>query len=239
MVRRSGQYRSRAAQRRRVRHRRELAARKEFALIAAAPCRPVSPCPQPLWLEPTGGVTGRPFYVMRRVNGHWPRSRRLLRSLEPAKPATRWQSGSAPSLPSCAHPSRPRHRNRSPFCRSLGSDLIAVRAAHYRKSLDALPEPQPVLEWAINRMGRSRAEDRHASRSAHRDFRTGNYMAENGPLTAILDFEFSGWSDPYEDLGWFCARCWRFGAVDREAGGIGTPRGFLRRLCARERPAGR
>ncbi len=54
----------------------------------------------------------------------------------------------------------------------------------------------------------------------HRDYRTGNYMVENGALTAIIDWEFAGWSDPMEDLGWFCAASWRFGRNDREAGGI-------------------
>ena len=50
---------------------------------------------------------------------------------------------------------------------------------------------------------------------------------ENG-VTAILDWEFSGWGDAAEDLGWFCARCWRFGAHEREAGGIGTREAFYR-----------
>ena len=36
-------------------------------------------------------------------------------------------------------------------------------------------------------------------------------------LTGILDWEFAGWGDPLQDIGWFCARCWRFGADDREA----------------------
>ena len=54
----------------------------------------------------------------------------------------------------------------------------------------------------------------------HRDFRTGNYMVEDGRLTGILDWEFAGWGEPEEDIAWFCAKCWRFGAVDLEAGGI-------------------
>ena len=37
----------------------------------------------------------------------------------------------------------------------------------------------------------------------------------------ILDWEFAAWSDPDEDLGWFCLGCWRFGAYAQEAGGIG------------------
>jgi aminoglycoside phosphotransferase (APT) family kinase protein len=62
----------------------------------------------------------------------------------------------------------------------------------------------------------------------HRDFRTGNYMVDEAGLTGILDWEFAGWSDPLEDIGWFCAKCWRFGAIDREAGGIGRREDFYR-----------
>ena len=53
---------------------------KEYALIAAAHAAGVT-VPEPLWLEPSGEVTGRPFYVMRRVKGI-AQGRRLLRSLE-------------------------------------------------------------------------------------------------------------------------------------------------------------
>jgi len=195
---------------------------KEYALIAAAHAAGVT-VPEPLWLEPSGAVTGRPFYVMRRVKGI-AQGRRLLRSLEDeAGEALAQRLGAEVAK---LHRIRPTTApDTLAFLPKVASDLIARRAAHYRKSLDALPEPQPVLEWAINRM-EDLAPPIDTIALAHRDFRTGNYMAENGELTAILDFEFSGWSDPYEDLGWFCARCWRFGAVEREAGGIGTREAF-------------
>jgi aminoglycoside phosphotransferase (APT) family kinase protein len=195
---------------------------KEYALIAAAHAAGVT-VPQPLWVEPTGSVIGRPFYVMRRVKG-LAQGRRLLRSLEgDAGDALAQRLGGELAK---LHKIRPENAPETlAFLPKADRDLIANRAAHYRKSLDALPEPQPVLEWAINRM-EDLAPPIETIALAHRDFRTGNYMAENGALTAILDFEFSGWSDPYEDLGWFCARCWRFGAVDREAGGIGTREAF-------------
>ena len=45
-------------------------------------------------------------------------------------------------------------------------------------------------------------------------------MVEQARLTAIIDWEFAGWSDPMEDLGWFCAASWRFGQTGREAGGL-------------------
>jgi aminoglycoside phosphotransferase (APT) family kinase protein len=51
-------------------------------------------------------------------------------------------------------------------------------------------------------------------------------MLDTAGVTAVLDWEFAGWGDPHADLGWLCARCWRFGNVSQEAGGIG-PRGAL------------
>ena len=51
--------------------------------------------------------------------------------------------------------------------------------------------------------------------------------ADGGRVTAVLDWEFAGWSDPMEDVGWLCARCWRFGADDRRVGGIGILEDFI------------
>jgi len=45
-------------------------------------------------------------------------------------------------------------------------------------------------------------------------------MVDGGRLTAVLDWEFAHWGDPREDIGWFIARCWRFGNDAKVAGGI-------------------
>ncbi len=62
----------------------------------------------------------------------------------------------------------------------------------------------------------------------HHDFRTGNYLLDGARLTGILDWEFAGWGDPHEDIGWFCSRGWRFARLDREAGGIADRAPFYR-----------
>jgi aminoglycoside phosphotransferase (APT) family kinase protein len=61
---------------------------------------------------------------------------------------------------------------------------------------------------------------------AHNDFRTGNLMLDASGVTAVLDWEFAAWGDPHADLGWLCARCWRFGNNAQEAGGIGPREAF-------------
>jgi aminoglycoside phosphotransferase (APT) family kinase protein len=101
-----------------------------------------------------------------------------------------------------------------------------ARVDEYRELLDSMPDPQPVLEWGLRWL------ERHLPTSdevvlVHSDFRTGNILIEDGHIAAILDWEFARFGDPHEDLGWFLAKCWRFGAVEREAGGIGSRGAFL------------
>ena len=92
--------------------------------------------------------------------------------------------------------------------------------AELRKGLDGASERRPALEYVLTWLDANAPEPK-AVRLVHGDFRTGNYMVEGGRLTGVLDWEFCHWGDPREDLGWFIARCWRFGNDDKVAGGIG------------------
>ena len=88
-----------------------------------------------------------------------------------------------------------------------------------RKSVDRASEPRPALEYILNWLDKNAPEPKIMT-LVHGDFRTGNYMVDQGRLAAILDWEFCHWGDPREDVGWFVARCWRFGNDDKVAGGI-------------------
>jgi len=99
--------------------------------------------------------------------------------------------------------------------------LVAQLQAH----LDDVRQPQPSLEYVL-RWLKDNAPPAADLVLAHSDYRTGNYLVDNGELTAILDWEFAHWSDRHEDVGWFCARCWRFGADQLEAGGVGSREAF-------------
>lgn len=104
----------------------------------------------------------------------------------------------------------------------------AMSSVHeYRRHLDALPGSHPALEWGLRWLEQN-APDNGEIVFSHRDYRTGNYMVADGELTAILDWEFAGWSDPMEDIGWLTAKCWRFGAVERECGGVGALDALIR-----------
>lgn len=82
---------------------------------------------------------------------------------------------------------------------------------------------QPIADGLADGLAWLRAHTPHDDTNTlvHRDYRTGNFLVEEGRLVAVLDWEFAGWGDPHEDIGWFCAQCWRGEATSHEAGGLG------------------
>jgi aminoglycoside phosphotransferase (APT) family kinase protein len=108
-----------------------------------------------------------------------------------------------------------------------------VQVAGLKAALAGASQARPALEYVLAWL------DAHAPTTpqitlVHGDFRTGNYLLQETQLSAILDWEFAHWGDPLEDIGWFCARCWRFGRDEawQEAGGIGTRRAFYEAYTA-------
>src|SRR5579872_7002740 len=97
----------------------------------------------------------------------------------------------------------------------------ADHIAGLRQILDVLGEPQPVFELALSWLDRRKPPPARAPVLVHGDYRTGNYLSDESGVTAILDWEGAHLGDPVEDLGWLCVKRWRFGAVDRPAGGFG------------------
>lgn len=179
--------------------------------------------PEPFALCEDRAVIGRAFYLMRRVAGE-ARGFRLVR--DPAVLAR----GEALAARLGAELAK-LHRVVPPV---TGLEFMPVphgpaalaRVAEYRAHLDALGSSECVLEWALAWLERH-APAAVSPRLIHADFRTGNYLVEQGELTAVLDWEFAGFGDPLEDLGWMLGRYWRFGAYEREAGGIGSREALL------------
>ena len=90
----------------------------------------------------------------------------------------------------------------------------------YRDVLDSMGEPHPALELAFRKLDATRPGSEGVA-VVHGDFRTGNLMIDRDGLRAVLDWEIAHLGDPMEDLGWFCARAWRFGSP-HPAGGFGS-----------------
>jgi aminoglycoside phosphotransferase (APT) family kinase protein len=97
--------------------------------------------------------------------------------------------------------------------------------AQLRMLSDFLDEPSPAFELGFRWLEESRPRVQGET-LVHGDFRMGNILVAPDAVTAVLDWELAHLGDPAEDLGWFCARAWRFGSPDR-AGGVGPVEDLL------------
>ncbi|MFK0342165.1 phosphotransferase family protein [Pseudomonas asiatica] len=195
---------------------------EEFAVLAAVHTAGVR-VPEPLWLCEDASVIGRPFFIMRKLNGIT-NGHRLTSDpgLDPKRDELCRSLGLNLAQ---LHQIRPHHPMLA-FLAPPAADPIQASIDQYRRFLDALPDNHPVIEWGLRWCELNKPAPLPAG-LIHRDYRTGNFMVEQGQLSGILDWEFTGWGDPREDIGWFTARCWRFARRDREAGGIGDIDAFL------------
>jgi len=195
---------------------------QEFAALRAAHAAGVL-APEPLFLCLDRSVIGREFFVMRRIAG-FGAGHRMVRdsALVPDGPALARELGANLARIHAIRPPQPGLEVLGPPPPDPARAVIARCRGH----LDAMNESHPTLEWGL-RWCEIHAPAPSDITLVHRDYRTGNYLVEGGHLTGALDWEFAGWGDPREDLGWLTARCWRFGAVDLEAGGIAPVEPFL------------
>ena len=190
----------------------------EYAVLSHAFAQGIS-APEPICLCEDKTVIGSVFFIMKSVSGQaqghklarqpvfCKGSDKLARQLgtEMARLHGAAASPALEKLLGCPHPS-PQHHQLSEM----------------REYLDALAAHQPVLEFSLNWL-----EDHmdvwqtgQETVLCHRDFRTGNFLVEGEEMTALLDWEFAGMSDRHEDIGWLCARCWRFGNSHNSVGGL-------------------
>ena len=195
---------------------------EEFALLKAAHTAGVA-VPTPCVLCENLDILGVPFFLMHRVMGE-ARGSRLVKEAPSADLVYAIGANLAR-----IHSITPQGADLA-FLGPLPEDPARAAVAQYRAYLDALPDPHPAVEWGLAWLS-DHAPDPGAIVLCHRDYRIGNLMIAHeetgGTLSATLDWEFAGWSDPLEDIGWFLAKCWRFGRWEEEAGGLGPRDAFL------------
>lgn len=106
--------------------------------------------------------------------------------------------------------------------------LPPLRTADARTRLDDIVQryldtrvPRPVCELAIVWL-RDHMPPPRPPRLVHGDLRNGNMIIDARDVAAVLDWELAHLGDPMEDLGWVCVNSWRFGEIDKPAGGFGS-----------------
>lgn len=90
---------------------------------------------------------------------------------------------------------------------AMGTDITPANAALHNVTVwEGLVQrwamrPYPAAEWAI-RWLKDHCPVAPRVAIVHGDYRTGNFLEQNGQITAILDWELVHLGDPHEDLGW-------------------------------------
>jgi aminoglycoside phosphotransferase (APT) family kinase protein len=200
----------------------------EFRVLQAVHAAGVT-VPEPLFACPDRDVFGKPFFVMRRVTGT-AQGRTITTdpAIEAALPRVAERLGRELARLQTIRPPRPDLA----FLPPPEAMTPERQIAGFRAYLDQHPQPRPVLEWGIRWLEAHIPAPIGEPVLCHRDFRTGNYMlafdSRRAEMTGILDWEFAGWGDPDEDIGWLCCKGWRFARLDREAGGIADRVDFYR-----------
>ena len=199
--------------------RESLTRAQEFAVLQVAN-RAQALAPKPLYVCEDLGVIGRRFFIMERLPGV-AAGHRVTRDRALVPDPGRLARELAANL-ARLHAIKPPQ----PSLGFLKTTLARDNIAHYRAYLDTLPRAYPVLEWAL-RWCELNAPAREETTFIHRDYRTGNYLVHEGRLAGVLDWEFPAFGNPLEDVGWMCAKCWRFARPDLVVGGIANVDDFV------------
>ncbi|WP_373288347.1 phosphotransferase family protein [Chelatococcus reniformis] len=184
----------------------------EAAVIGAAGAAGVPVPPILHVLEPRDGI-GRGF-VTARVDGETI-ARKILRdeAFAPARRILARQCGevlaAVARVPAAALP---------PLRTSTARAQLADVERRYRQMNAAKPVFELAFAWLADRC----PDDKVAPVLVHGDFRNGNLIIGPDGIRAVLDWEVTHLGDPMEDLGWLCVNSWRFGALDKPAGGFGS-----------------
>jgi aminoglycoside phosphotransferase (APT) family kinase protein len=176
--------------------------------------------PRPLWLCDDESVINRAFFVMERLPGV-AAGYKVARDPALVPDRKRLAAQLADTL-ARIHEVKPPH----PALGFLKTTLARDHIARHRGYLDSLDESHPVLEWGL-RWCETHAPEREEITFVHGDYRTGNYLVDGGRLSGVLDWEFAGWGNPLQDVGWIFAKCWRMGQHHYAVGGVADPGDFL------------
>ncbi len=151
------------------------------------------PVAEILAYDPSSEILGQPFFVMDFVEGTSVFTRESLDPYVEALADLHRLDFGAIGIDFFEQPAGPRD-----------SALLQLERWYdvYRKNLAG--EPSPLVEEAAQWLRNNAPETAHVA-LVHGDPGPGNYLHENGKLTALVDWEFTHLGDPEEDWAYLIA----------------------------------
>ncbi|MGJ4747812.1 phosphotransferase family protein [Leptospira sp. SA-E8] len=180
--------------------------------------------PEPFWLESDNAITGNPFYFMKRIQGK-ATGRFVVKdpSLNKVRKQITQELAENLARIHSVTPEKCKDEKLKEVL-NLGQHVSGKTVAQgsvqaLRFQLESMDGAYPAMEIILNWLEKN-APESDAVVLIHGDFRTGNFMVNSEGLQGIVDWEFAHWGDRHEDLTWLCMRDWRFGKLNKEAGGF-------------------
>ncbi|MDX2238572.1 MAG: phosphotransferase family protein [Hyphomonadaceae bacterium] len=176
------------------------------------------PVPEAIALETDPSVLGKPFFIMRRIDGASAGSPFQLNAYGAQKDHVGRQFftilGNIASV--------------DPYDTQLPG-VVETPAPEecWRRELDHWEgvieadslEPQPIARAALRRLRRNPPKSPPRLSIVHGDYRNGNFMRDGkGDIVAVLDWEMAHIGDALEDLAWALDPLWALGREDLAAG---------------------
>jgi aminoglycoside phosphotransferase (APT) family kinase protein len=169
---------------------------RQFRILAALADTDVR-VPPALWIEPTGDVLGRPFFVMERVAGTVyeleapgvtaDRARRMCESMAEQLAAVHLVDVDAVGLAALADGST--HLDRE----------LDRWATEMRRVARA---PLPALERLLAELRAAAPDPYPRATLVHGDAKPGNFAFVGDDVSALFDWEMTTLGDPLTDIGW-------------------------------------
>ena len=185
--------------------------------------------PEPLLFQSKGDTLNSDFFVMQKITGI-AEGHKLVRLNQPELQVTILQDigQRLADLHAISADAEIEKIIPKPIKADYLNQSIELLQSHLHK----LNQHRPILEFALNWMQQHQPviDDLVL---VHGDYRTGNIMIDHDHVSGILDWEFAHWGDRREDIGWFTAKCWRFGQNAQVAGGIGAYKDFMQAYAER------
>ncbi|CDO89050.1 acyl-CoA dehydrogenase [Mycobacterium triplex] len=154
--------------------------------------------PRALWLEDSGEVLGRPFFVMERVGGDVYEMEAPVDA--PGAMVVRMCQSLAEHL-AAIH---------SVDLKQTGLDALDDGRNHLRRELDhwatemdrVKRDSLPALERLLQALRDSQPEPCPKVTLVHGDAKPGNFAFTGGEVSAVFDWEMTTVGDPLTDIGW-------------------------------------
>jgi aminoglycoside phosphotransferase (APT) family kinase protein len=173
--------------------------RGQFEILKALEATAVQ-SPKALWIDETGEVTGRPFYIMERLQGDVyeqdvpeeiaaspERIRRMAEHVIEEIATIHRVDLSATGLERL----------------SVGHDYIDLDLAHWADEMNRVKRgPLPALERLHAELVARRPEPTPQVTLIHGDAKGGNFAFVNDEVSAVFDWEMTTVGDPMSDIGW-------------------------------------